>query len=164
MYWPPRGWIKCLKYLNCLHCHKCLAISFLKIKRISFCAGTSPSETRTDNPYLCRNGILSSSWLQCTTSPLGKEKKNPRVLSVLFAKLWSLHIKSFYSKTPSEFLGNIFEWLSRWHARQTFGFGCRQGPQLDDQSQRLLPLAPRLILVTQGLCHSRKFMAGLNFF
>ena len=36
-------------------------------------------------PDVCslRDGILSSNWLQCTTSPSGKDKKNPRVFRVL---------------------------------------------------------------------------------
>ena len=54
----PRGWIKCLKYLNRLH-GPAGAISVwlypFKKSRDNFCSGTPPSETRTDNPYLCRN-------------------------------------------------------------------------------------------------------------
>ena len=116
---PPRGWIKCLNDLNRLHGPAGAIRVWLypfKKSRDNFCAGIPPSETRTDNPYLCRNGPMISVKFEFKHNSRGALN-----LTSNWAYFWATMIgstgllsKRSRSKRPS---GNIFEWLVRWHAK-----------------------------------------------
>ena len=162
---PPRGWIKCLKYLNRLH-GRAGAISIwlypFKKSRDNSCACTPPSETRTDNPYLGRNRILSSNWLQCTTSPSGKVKKKFHFLSVLlgnndrfnrsfvktlsFQKAFGKHFRMTFAMT----------WISQQSSKKIETSGAHHLPKATSQdltfSQPIYPgIQPNTVMISSAL-------------